>query len=59
MAKKLDGKLRKDIACCFEKILEQQLYGHLPPITQTIQEKWAKHAEHFWWNKDKLITDVL
>ena len=34
-------KLHKNAACCFEQILEaalqkQQLYGHLPPISQTV-----------------------
>ena len=31
------------------------LYGHLPPISQTIQERWAKHARHYWRSKDELI----
>ena len=36
-----------------------QLYGHLPPITKTIQVRWTRHAGHFWRSKDKLISDVL
>ena len=35
---------------------KQQLWGHLPPITQTIQ---IRHAKHYWRSKDKLISDVL
>ena len=36
-----------------------QLYGHLPPITKTIQVRWTRHAGHCWRSKDKLISDVL
>ena len=36
-----------------------QLYGHLPPITKTIQVKRTRHAGHCWRNKDGLISDVL
>ena len=36
-----------------------QLYGHLPPITKTIQVRRTRHAGHCWRSKDELITDVL
>ena len=36
-----------------------QLYGHLPPITKTIQVRRTRHAGHCWRSKDKLIRDVL
>ena len=36
-----------------------QLYGHLPPITKTIQVRRTRHARHCWRSKDKLISDVL
>ena len=36
-----------------------QLYGHLPPITKTIQVKRARHAGHCWRNRDELISDLL
>ena len=36
-----------------------QLYGHLPPITKTIQVRRTRHAEHCWRSKDKLISDLL
>ena len=35
------------------------LYGHLPPITKTIQVRRARHAGHCWRSKDELISDVL
>ena len=36
-----------------------QLYGHLPPITKTIQVRRTGHAGHCWRSKDELISDVL
>ena len=36
-----------------------QLYGHLPPITKTIQVRRARHAGHCWRSRDELIRDVL
>ena len=38
---------------------KQQLYGHLPPITKTIQLRQTRHARHWWRSKGKLISDVL
>ena len=38
---------------------KHQLYGHLPPITKTIQVKWTRHAGHCWRSRDVLISDVL
>ena len=37
----------------------RQLYGHLPPITKTIQVRQARHARHCWRSKDELVSDVL
>ena len=38
---------------------KHQLYGHLPPITKTIQVRWTRHAGHCWKSRDELISDVL
>ena len=38
---------------------KQHLYCHLPPISQTIQVGWARHARHCCKNKDKLISIVF
>ena len=38
---------------------KQQLYGHLPPITKTIQIRRIRHAGHCWRSRDELINDVL
>ena len=37
----------------------RQLYGHLPPITKTIQARRTRHTGHRWRSKDKFIIDVL
>ena len=34
-------------------------YGHLPPITKTIQVRRTRHAGHCWRSRDELISDVL
>ena len=36
-----------------------QLYGHLPPITKTIQVRQTRHAGHCWRSRDELINHVL
>ena len=36
-----------------------QLYGHLPPITKTIQVRRTRHAGHCWRSRVELISDVL
>ena len=36
-----------------------QLYGHPPPITKTIQVRRTRHAGHCWRSRDELISDVL
>ena len=38
---------------------KHQLYGHLPPITKTIQVRHTRHAGHCWRSRDDLIGDVL
>ena len=38
---------------------KQQLYGHLPHISKTIQVRRTSHAEHCWRSKDELISNVL
>ena len=37
----------------------QQLYGHLPPITKTIQVRRIRHAGYCWRSRDELISDVF
>ena len=56
---RLTKRLEKEITqeCC--KLYRHQLYGHLPPITKTIQVRRTRHVGHGWRSKDELISDVL
>ena len=42
-----------------QHLTRHQLYGHLPPITKTIQVRRTRHAGHCWRSRDELIRDVL
>ena len=62
--KKLDGNYTRMLRAILNKSWRQhptkhQLYGHLPPITKTIQVRWTRHAGHCWRSRDELISDVL
>ena len=64
LKKKLDGKYTRMLRAILNKSWRQhptrhQLYGHLPPITKTIQVRRARHAGHCWRSKGELISDVL
>ena len=64
LEKKLDGNYTRMLRAVLNKSWRQhptrhQLYGHLPPITKTIQVKRTRHARHCWRIKDELISDVL
>ena len=64
LEKKLDGNYTRILRAILNKSWWQhptrhQLYGHLPPITKTIQIRQTRHAGHCWRSRDKLISDVL
>ena len=64
LEKKLDGNYTRMLQAILNKSWWQhptrhQLYGHLPPITKTIQVRRTRHAGHCWRSRDKLISDVL
>ena len=61
---KLDGNYKRMLRAILNKSRRQhptrhQLYGHLPPITKTIQDRRTRHAGHCWRSRDELISDVL
>ena len=57
LEKKLDGNYTRMLRAILRKSWRQhltrhQLYGHLPPITKTIQVRRTRHAGHWaykWW----------
>ena len=62
--KKLDGNYTRMLRAILNKSWQQhptrhQLYGHLPPITKTIQVRRTRHAGYCWRSRDELIRDVL
>ena len=64
LEKKLDGNYTRMLGAILnnswrQHSTRQQLYGHLPPITKTIQVRRTRHAGHCWRSKDELIIDVL
>ena len=64
LEKKLDGNYTRMLRAILNKSWRQhstrhQLYGHLPPITKTIQVRRTRHAGHWWRSRDELISDVL
>ena len=64
LEKKLDGNYTRMLRAISNKSWRQhptrhQLYGHLLPITKTIQVRQTRHAGHCWRSRDELISDVL
>ena len=64
LEKKLDGNYTRMLRTILNKSWQQhptrrQLYGHLPPITKTIQARRTRHAGHCWRSKDEIVSDVL
>ena len=78
LTKRLEKKLEGDYTRMLRAILNKswwqhptrhQLYGHLPPITKTMQDtktcrtrklcRTRRHAGHCWRRRDELIRDVL
>ena len=64
LTKRLDKKLDGNYSRMQHKSWRQhrtrhQTYGHLPPITKTIQVRRTRHARHCWRSRDELISYVL
>ncbi len=64
LEKKIDGNYTRMLQAILNKSWRQhptkhQLYGHLPPITKTIQARRNRHSGHCWRSRDELISDVL
>ena len=63
LEQKLDGNYTKMLRAILNKFWRQhptrhQLYGHLSPITKTIQVRRTRHAGRSWRSRDELISDV-
>ena len=63
MEKKLDGNYTRMLLEILNRSWQQhptrrQLYGHLPPITKTVQARPTRHTGHCWRSKDEIVRDV-
>ena len=64
LEKKLDGNYTRMLRAILSKSWWQhptrhQLYGHLLPITKTIQVRRTRHEGHCWRSRDELTRNVL
>ena len=64
LEKKLDGSYARMLRAILNKSwrlhpTKQQQYGHLPPITKSIQVRRTRHAGHCWRSRNELISDIL
>ena len=64
MEKELDNNYTRMLRAILSKSwrqhpTKQQLYGHLPLITKTIQIRRIRHAGHCWRSRDEFVGDVL
>ena len=64
LEKKLNGNYSRMLRAILNKSWRQhptkhQLYGHLPPMTKTIQVRRARLTGHCWRSRDELISNVL
>ena len=64
LEKKLDGNYTRMLRAILNKSwrqnsTKQQLYGHRPSITKTIQVRRSRYAGPCWRSRDELISDVL
>ena len=64
LEKKLDSTYTRMLRAIVNKSWRQhstknQLYGHLPPTTKTIQVRQTRHAGHYWRSRDELVNGIL
>ena len=64
MEERLDGNYTRMLWAILNKSwrnhpTKQQLYGHLPPISKTIQVRRSRHSRIWWRSRNKLISDIL
>ena len=59
LTKRQEKRLHGNYTRMLRATSKQQLYGHLPPITKTIQIRRTRHEGYCWKSSDELISDVL
>ena len=61
--KKFDGNYSRMVLAILNKSgrrhpSKERLYGHLPPISKTIQVRRNRHPGHCWWSRDELMSEI-
>ena len=64
MEKKLDSNYTRMLWAILNRYwrqhpIKQQMYGHLPTITKTIQVIRTRHVRHCWRGRDEIISDIF
>ena len=64
LEKKLGGNYTRMLRAILNKSRRQhptkhQLYGHQPPITETIKVIRSRHARHCWRSREELISGIF
>ena len=64
LEKKIDGNHTRQLYAVLNKNwkqcpTKQQLYSHLPPISQTIWGRQTRHVGHCWRSKNELIRNIF
>ena len=64
LEKKLDSNYTRMLRAILNmsrrtQLTRHQVYGHLLPITKTIQVRRTRHAGHYWRSRDEIISGVL
>ena len=64
LEKKIDGAYTRMLRAALKKSWKdhptnKELYGNIPPISETIQQQRLRFAGHCWRSKEELAGDVL
>ena len=64
LERKLDGAYTRMLRAALnvswkEHMTNEELYGNIPPLSQTIRTQRMRFSGHVWRNKDELASDVL
>ena len=64
LEKKIDGAYTRMLRIALNRSWKDhptnvELYGHIPPICESLQQQMMRFAGHCWCSKEELAGDVL
>ena len=64
LEKKIDGAYTRMLRTALNRSWKDhptnvELYGHIPPISESLQQQIMRFAGHCWHGKEELARDVL